>query len=38
MQQDLIWDRAGWLLALLVIGFLLMLAAANYDSINAEKK
>jgi hypothetical protein len=33
LQQDLFKDRAAWPLALLVIGFLLMLAAANYDSI-----
>jgi len=33
LQQDLFRDRAAWPLALLVIGFLLMLAAANLDSI-----
>jgi len=33
LQQDLFRDRAAWPLALLVIGFLLMLAAANHDSI-----
>jgi serine/threonine protein kinase len=33
LQRDLFRDRAAWPLALLVIGFLLMLAAANYDSI-----
>src|SRR5262245_20633227 len=33
LQQDLFKDRAAWPLALLVLGFLLMLAAANYDSI-----
>ncbi len=33
LQQNLFRDRAAWPLALLVIGFLLMLAAANYDSI-----
>jgi hypothetical protein len=34
LRQELIRDRAAWLLASLVIGFLLMLTAANYDSIN----
>ncbi len=33
LQQDLFKDRAAWPLSLLVIGFLLMLAAANHDSI-----
>jgi hypothetical protein len=33
LQQDLFKDRAAWPLALLVIGFLLMLAAANLDRI-----
>lgn len=33
LQQDLFRDRAAWPLALLALGFLLMLAAANYDSI-----
>jgi hypothetical protein len=33
LQQDLFRDRAAWPLALLVIGFLLMLAAANLDRI-----
>jgi serine/threonine protein kinase len=33
LQQNLFRDRAAWPLALLVIGFLLMLAAANLDSI-----
>src|SRR5262247_3743975 len=33
LQQDLFKDRAAWPLALLVIGFLLMLAAANQDPI-----
>jgi len=33
LQQDLFRDRAAWPLALLVIGFSLMLAAANHDSI-----
>jgi serine/threonine protein kinase len=33
LQQNLFRDRAAWPLALLVIGFLLMLAAANYDSV-----
>src|SRR5215470_642211 len=33
LQRDLFRDRAAWPLALLAIGFLLMLAAANYDSI-----
>src|SRR5215813_388786 len=35
LQQDLFRDRAAWPLALLVSGFLLMLAAANYDSIKS---
>jgi hypothetical protein len=33
LQQDLFKGRAAWPLALLVIGFLLMLAAANLDTI-----
>jgi len=33
LQQDLFKDRAAWPLSLLVIGFLLMLAAANHDLI-----
>ncbi len=33
LQQNLFRDRAAWPLALLAIGFLLMLAAANYDSV-----
>jgi hypothetical protein len=33
LQRDLFRDRAAWPLALIAIGFLLMLAAANYDSI-----
>jgi len=33
LQQDLFRDRAAWPLGLLVIGFLLMLAAANQDPI-----
>jgi serine/threonine protein kinase len=33
LQQDLFKDRAAWPLALLVIGFLLMSAAANLDRI-----
>ena len=33
LQQDLFRDRAAWPLALLVIGFVLMLAAANLDRI-----
>ncbi|HEV2668841.1 MAG TPA: serine/threonine-protein kinase [Blastocatellia bacterium] len=33
LQQDLFRDRAAWPLALLVIGFLLMLAAANLHRI-----
>jgi serine/threonine protein kinase len=33
LQQDLFRDRAAWPLALLVIGFSLMLAAANLDRI-----
>jgi serine/threonine protein kinase len=33
LQQDLFRDRAAWPLALLVIGFSLMLAAANLDTI-----
>src|SRR5262249_26132941 len=33
LQQDFFKGRAAWPLSLLVIGFLLMLAAANYDSI-----
>jgi serine/threonine protein kinase len=35
LQQDLFRDRAAWPLALLVIGFLLMLAAANLDTIKS---
>ncbi|HEY8459312.1 MAG TPA: protein kinase [Blastocatellia bacterium] len=33
LQQDLFRDRAAWPIALLVIGFSLMLAAANLDAI-----
>ncbi|HEY7184601.1 MAG TPA: hypothetical protein VIC84_24395, partial [Blastocatellia bacterium] len=33
LQQDLFRDRAAWPLALLAIGFSLMLAAANLDPI-----
>ena len=33
LQQDLFRDSAAWPLALLVVGFALMLAAANLDRI-----